>query len=365
MEPEIRVDASTAAGVKFAEISDFLELNSLVKVNVAGALKMILRGDHPVLASLENNSHIELYYKYSGKSWTKFFGGLYRSQERTQPKEPYFALTAVGYLALLRMRIVAYPALVANKTYFSAAKAETIMKSLVTANITSAATTANGRIRNGTNWPATVISIAADGAGGSTQEWYCAQENLLETLQKLAATAVGDFDLVKTAANVFEFRFYAGQLGTNRTGSVVFSLGHGNMRDPIYSYNRLNEATAAIVGGQGEASAREFVVRTGTDHAAENDIEVFVPATDVESGNTAGLDSAGDSMLEERRARETFSFKVLQTPAVRFGSEYFLGDLVTAVNPYTGASLNQKIVGVTLNYSKDGAPDFTIETETP
>jgi len=265
---------------------------------------------------------------------------------------------------MLKTRIVAYPAMLANKAYFSAAKAETIMKALVAANITSAATVANSRVRDGTNWPSTVISVEADAAGGNTTEWYCAQENLLETLQKLATIAGGDFDLIKTAVNAFEFRFYAGQLGTDRSASVFFSLGHGNMGDPVYTYDRSSEATVAIVGGQGEESAREFVARTGTDYAAGNDIEIFAPATDVDAGNTAGLNSAGDAVVAEKRARETFSFKVLQTPAIRFGSEYFLGDLVTAVNPYTGASVTQRIAGVSLDLSS-GAPNFKIETETP
>lgn len=365
MDPQIRLDLCTSAGVKFAEVSDFLELSASVRVNYAGSLKTVLNGNHPALASLENNSHVELYYKYEGGAWTRFFGGLYRSQNRSQQDEPYFTLTAIGYLWMLRTRIIAYFTNLANKTYFSAAKAETIMKSLVTANITSAATVVNGRIRAGTNWPATVISVQADAAGGNTQDWYCAQDYLLDTLQKLAEIAGGDFDLVKTAANAFEFRFYSGQLGTDRTSLVVFALGYGNMREPVYSYDRTGEATATIVGGQGEDSLREFVSRTGSGYAAANDIEIFTPATQVEPGNTAGLNSAGDAKLAEAMAREQFTFKVLQTPATRFGVEYFLGDLVTAVNPYTGASVTQKINGVNLNMQKSGEVNFTVETGTP
>lgn len=365
MDPAIRLDLSDSSGVKFAEVTDFLDLSASAGVNRAGSLSSRLKGDHPALASLVNNSHVELYYKYSGKSWTRFFGGIYRAQERTQPQEPYFTLTAIGYLWLLKTRIAAYTANLANKTYFSAAKAETIMKALVTANITSAATVANGRLRDGTHWPSTVISVEADAAGGNATDWYCAQENLLETLKKLALIAGGDFDLVKTAANAFEFRFYAGQIGADRTASVIFSLGHGNMGSPVYTYNRLEEATVAIVGGQGEEAAREFAVRTGSGYAAGNDIEIFAPATEVTLGNTAGLNAAGDVALSGAMARESFKFNVLQTPAMRYGSEYFLGDLVTAVNPYTGSSITQKIAGVTLNVTRNAAPNFVIEMETP
>lgn len=365
MQPTFRLDLCSAAGVKYAELSDFLELSAAVRINTAGVLKTVLRGDHPALAALENNGQVELFYKYEGGSWTRFFGGVYRAQKRNQPNEPYFTLTAIGYLWLLKTRIVAYPSLMANKSYFAAVKAETIMKALVTANITAAATTANGRIRNGDNWPATVISVEADAAGGNTTEWYCAQENVLGTLQKLAKIGGGDFDLVKTAANAFEFRFYTGQIGSNRTGSVVFSIGHGNMGEPEYGYDRLDEVTAVIVGGLGEDAAREFVARVGIGFAVGNDIETFVAATDVELGNTDGLNAAGDMALIVKMARETFAFEILQIPAMRFGSEYFLGDLVTAVNPYTGASVTQKIMGVGVTLQKNGDATFSVELETP
>ncbi len=365
MDPELRIDLASAGGVKFAEITDIVDLSAAIKVNAYGVMKAVLRGDHPALGSLENNSHVEIYYKYDGGNWTRFFGGLFRGQERSQTKEPYFTLTAIGYQWLLKTRIIAYPAMTSNKTWFSSAKAETVMKSLVTANLTSSATTSNGRIRNGTNWPATVISVAADAAGGNSVEWFCALQNLLDTLQKLSLIAGGDFDLVKTGSNAFEFRFYAGQIGADRTGSVVFSLGRGNMGEPEYKYDRLEETTAAIVGGQGEESSREFVTRTASGFSTSNDMELFVPATDVDPGNTAGMNAAGDIALAGTAARESFSFKVLQTPSTRFGSEYFLGDLVTAVNPYTGTDFTQKIVGVTLTINRGKAPDFAIETRTP
>ena len=365
MDPEFRLDLFTYTGEKFAEISDFLELAATTVVNTPGVLKAVLPGNHAALANLQNNSQVELFYKYSGGVWTRFFGGIYRAQDQKQPNEPYFTLTAKGYLWLLSTRIVAYAANVANKSYFSAVKAETIMKTLVTYNLTASATTANGRVRNGTNWPATLISVALDAAAGTTQDWYCAQEVVLDSLEKLAKIAGGDFDLVKTAANTFEFRFYAGQVGTNRTSSITFSLGHGNMGNPNYSYDRTREATVGIVGGQGEDSSREFAVRTGVDYSSANDIEIFVPATDVAAGNTAGLNTAGDSVLEEKRSKEVFSFDVIQTKNSRFGADYFLGDLVTAINPYTKASVTQKVVSASLSILKSGEGNFSVEMATP
>jgi hypothetical protein len=336
-----------------------------VAVNAPGVLKAMLPGNHKALAQLTNNSQVEFFYKYEGSDWTSFFAGFYRAQVQKQPSEPYFTLTALGHLWLLKTRIIAYPALTANKTAFAAAKAETIMKSLVTANITSAATIANGRIRNGDAWPATLITVQADAAGGNTQDWYCDSENLLASLQRLAPIAGGDFDLVKTAANAYEFRFYNGQMGADRTGIVKFAIGLANMGSPEYSYDRTAEGTVAIVGGPGEGALREYATRTGAGYSTGNDIEVFVPATEVESGNAAGLDSAGDLELEKRKASERFTFNVLQTLSTRFGVDYFLGDKVTAVNPYTRAEIAQKVVSASIGMQKSGEVNFSVSMEEP
>lgn len=365
MEPKFRLDLFAPTGEKFEELTDFLELGASVRVNSYGVLKAMLSGKHKALAQLTNNSQVEFFYKYDGENWTSFFGGIYRAQFQKQPNEPYFTLTALGYLWLLKTRIIAYPALVANKTSFAAVKAETIMKSLVTANITSAATVANGRLRDGTNWPSTLITVQADAAGGATQDWYCDSENLLASLQRLSPIAGGDFDLVKTSGSTFDFRFYNGQMGADRTSTVKFSIGLGNMGEPDYSFDRTNEATVAIVGGPGEDAVREFATRTGAGYGTGNDIEVFVPATNVESGNSAGLASAGDLELQKRKATESFEFKVIQTLSTRFGKDYLLGDKVTAVNPYTNTEVVQKITGASIGMQKGGEVDFSIVMEEP
>jgi hypothetical protein len=199
------------------------------------------------------------------------------------------------------------------------------MKTLVQYNAGASATTANGRIRDGV---IEGITVAADGGFGNVISKGCAYENLLEALQKIAAIGGGDFDLVKTGAATWQFRWYTGQRGTDRTDSVLFALERGNMAAPEYTHDRVDERTVAIVAGQGEESDRAVEVRTGPDYAADNDIETFVEASDLTT--TAGLQSRGDTELEESRARQQFEFAVLQTPGCFYGVHYGLGDLVKA-----------------------------------
>jgi hypothetical protein len=273
-----------------------------------------------------------------------------------------FELSAPGYLEMLAWRIVNWPAETANRSKFTSAKAETIMKTLVSYNAGVNATTGNGRKRTGT---ITGLSVQADGANGNTLDWNCHGKVVLENLQDLARVSGGDFDLVKTAAASWEFRWYTGQLGADRTATVTFAVENGSMGEPESDYSRLDERTVACVWGQGEEADRDYVTRTGADYAAGNDKEIYVDAKDVTKGSTAGLNAKGDVKLDETRAREIFTFKVLQTPSLRYGAEYFLGDLVAARNPFTGASLTKKVIAVTLGLQSSGEKSIDIELSDP
>jgi len=206
-----------------------------------------------------------------------------------------------------------------------------------------------------------VITVEADGAGGAALNWYCHGDNLLESLQKLAMLAGDDWNLVKTGANAFEFRYYAGQMGTDRTASVFFSVALDNMGDPVYRYDRSKEGTVAAVWGQGEEDLRDYVTREGPDFSTANDVEFYVSATQVDYGDTAGLNAAGDQACDEARAREVFSFRALQNLSSIYQVHYGLGDLVTARNPFTGSEVAVKVVGVVLGVNGDG--EEVLETE--
>ena len=207
--------------------------------------------------------------------------------------------------------------------------------------------------------------MQTDGADGDSRDWYCFGENLLENLQKLAPIAGGDFDLVKTSPTAYEFRWYTGQLGTDRTATVKFALGIGNMGVPQFSESRTDEQTVACVWGQGEGADREYVTRDGANYTTTNDIEMFVNASDVELGNTAGLNDRGDQKLREVEAVQCFYHGMLQVPATLYGVHYFLGDLVTVVNPMNGAVYTRKITEVTQTLEENGNRTIYTEVSVP
>ena len=366
MSTEYRLDVYNAAGTMLARLvgsayrdttkGGFLELSSVKRVNEPGLVAFTLDGDSPLVTTMDHKSRVEVWRRDvdRGIAWYMENSGLFLDQERRYTDHALFRAVCYGPLWLLSTRYILYYANTADRSKFTTEKAETIMKTLVDYNAGANATVGNGRMRT----PNTIaVTVAADTAAGNTLDWYCAWDNLLRSLQALvAAGAGGDFDLVRSGAN-WEFRWYTGQLGTDRSATVTFALDLGNMRDPVYRRTRSTEVTVALVGGQGEESARATRTVTGTDYGASNDIEVFVNATNASSD--AGYDAEGARWLKERQAEHELAFDVVQDGPYLYGRDYFLGDLVTAT--YDAISVTRKVIGAQIDYNKDGTESVKID----
>jgi len=337
----------TPAGVKLGEIRNFSYLDCKIAVNRPGLLKAAIPGSNQLVSQLTHKSQVEMWRSYPDYDipWTCQFRGFYLAQKRQmQSAKTTFTMACPGQMWLLGTRDVLWFAGTNNRSKFITEAGETIMKTMVYRNAGAGALAVDGRRRNGA---ITGIGIEADAGRGEVLDWYCAWDNLLESLQNLALVAGGDYDLVRTGGATWEFRFYLGQLGTDRTSSLKFSVEGGNLVDPIYEYDRISDPTVAIVGGKRAGSAREVTIVTSPYYAADNDVEMFVNATntDTEDGRT----DEGMQKLEAARAREKFTFNVRQTPKCLYGQDYFLGDLGRVVNPFTGTTVTQKIGAVSFS----------------
>jgi hypothetical protein len=114
--------------------------------------------------------------------------------------------------------------------------------------------------------------------------------------------------------------------------------------------NDIDEATVAIVGGDGEGSAREFVVVTGPNFTPDyNDIETFVNG--VNQGTS--LTDAGTIRMREMRARDDFGFGVRQTTGFRYGRDFVIGGVLGDLVPvtYYEAQVVKKIRGAHVGVS--------------
>lgn len=354
-------------GTKRAEVSDMLNLAYTRKVNAAGILTFDLVPEHAAIALLETDGQVEAWRRdlAAGIPWTCDFATFYRggAYQVDESGSETFTATCVGQLHLLSRRVVAYPANVVGYSKIRQSPAEAIMRRIVQTNCTSIATVANGRLRDGA---IAGLDVETNQNRGNAVAWSGPGNIVLNELQALAPANVGggDFDLVKTGAQAWVFRFYPGQLGTDRssgTGAVVFSRDFDNMGEPHLVYDRVDEKTVAIVAGQGEERARAFTVRTGPDFSATNDVEQFVDARNVKEQDA--LATAGDQALATTRAWPVLTFTPLQTPQTFYGRHYFLGDLVRAT--YRDVTVVQKVVAATISLARDGGEDIRVELATP
>jgi len=368
MTADFKLIVRSAAGAKTAEITDHLQLAYRKAVNAPGLASFALNGDHAAIALLTDKCQVEVWRRNValGIDWYADFYGLFRDPESGFTDRNTFLARCPGQMTMLGWRHIAYPADTVDRSKFTSKPGETIMKQMVKYNATGSGTTGDGRIRNATAAGVltgmATISNQADGGAGNSLDWYCALDNLLASLQKLARVAGGDFDLIKTGAATWEFRWYLGQRGTDRSATVTFSLGYGNMAVPRSRYNRMDEKTVAIVGGGGENSARTFVTRTGANHAVGNDIEMFVDARG-EGTVTAALNARGDMKLDQAQARQEFTYRVLQSPASAYGKHYCvagdIGDLVKGRFGTTTAT--QKIMAVEVTSTADKVETIDVE----
>lgn len=360
MGTDYRLDVYDTSGDRQFMITDFLNIAYTPVVNAPGMLSFSVSGEHGLLASLADKWQIEVWRRPEGESWGRELTGIFRDIAWVYSDKSEATLSCPGIMSMLNWKVVNWAAGTNNRSSFTSDPSETIMKLLVDYNAGANALASNGRKRDGA---ITGLSVEADGANGNTNNWYCHGRKLLENLQELARVAGGDFDLVKTSSTAYQFRWYTGLLGTDRSASVTFGMDYGNMGSPVFRESRSKENTVACVYGQGEGAARNYVTRTGVNYAAGNDIEMYVDARDIDLDDTAGLNTRGDEKLKEVEAGSGFSFETIQTPSTLYGVDYFLGDKVTAINPFNDNSYTLKIVSIAVTMSESGVekvePEFS------
>ena len=142
--------------------------------------------------------------------------------------------------------------------------------------------------------------------------------------------------------------------GTDRTVNkrgVQFSEGNENINKAEYVYNEQNYHNVAIVGGEGEGTARIYVVvgeGTGLDRR-----EVFVDAKDLrkEEGMTDQeykelLTERGEEKLAEFRTCESVELETLAEGNFIYKKDYDLGDLITVKKESWGIEIKQRITAI-------------------
>ena len=348
-----QADGTLAAILPLQGDGGILALNYRKQVNAPGLCVFELNADGDAAGMLEHRGIVEVWRRNAsaGLDWYRDFTGLILRRHYHYSDRNIVTVYAPGVNWLLGTRHILWHAGTADRTAFTGDAAETIANTLVSYNACSDATTTNGRVCSGV---ISVLSAETASTAGNTLDWYCSWDNLLESLQDLADVGGGDWDVVQTGDAAFEWRWYDGQLGTDRSSTVVFALEYGNMAEPAYDYDRRDEAEVCIALGQGEGSDRITATRTSGD----SDVEIVVDARDVTTGT--GLEARGDVKLAEHSSKQSFTFRTVPTPARIYGQHYGLGDIVTA-RYGSVVEVTRKITAVTVSWEADGREVVTPE----
>jgi hypothetical protein len=357
MAPQYAIYVYTAGGTLSAVCTDFLSVAVNRTVNSVDIAQFDVNAVSTTAQYIVYGAIVEVYRQDidNGITSTREFAGTIRGITTTYGQTTVITAQAVGTNAILGDRIVAYKSGVANRSQFSAVVAETVMKTLYNYNLSTSATVANGRMLDGRLTGATA---ATSGGLGNATSLSCSGQNLLSVLQEVQLTAGGDFALVYTAPATWTFTWYTGQLGTDRSASIVLSVETGTIAKLTLRTNRINDTTAAVVAGQGEGSARVITTRPASLPTGLDLRETWIDARNQKT--TAEYTQLGDIALRNAtRSRVTLQTEVLQNAALRYGREYFLGDLVT-VYAYSAGNITQKVQSVALSMSALGAESVNV-----
>jgi len=357
MAPEYAVYVYTAGGTLSAICTDFLTVAVNKTVNAVDVAQFDVNAVSTTAPFVVYGAIVEVYRQdiANGIASTREFAGTIRGIVTSYGQTTVITAQAVGTNAILSDRIVAFKSGVANRSQFTAVVAETVMKTLYNFNLSTSATTANGRLLDGRLTGATAAT--SSGLGNATSI-SCSGKNLLSVLQEVQLTAGGDFALVYTAPATWTFTWYTGQLGTDRSASVVLSVETGTIAKLVLRTNRITDATAVVVAGQGEGSARAIVTRPASLPTGLDLREDWVDARNQKT--TAEYQQLGDATLRNAtRSRVTLQTEVLQNAALRYGRDYYLGDLVT-VYAYSAGNITQKVQSVALSMSAAGAESVNV-----
>lgn len=352
------VQIYSSAGVLQSYITDFESIGISRQVSSVDACKF----------TIPSSSQSAQYISYGailivtrmdeqmGVSESVEFSGIIRSIVQIVSSIRSLQVTAVGMMALLKDRIIAYPDGITNKTVFTLRPAETIVKNLFNYNIGSLATTAEGRLLSGV---ITGFSTSASSGAGNTLSLSCSMKNLLSVMQETAYTGGGDIDISYTPPASWVFSWYTGQRGTDRSTTVILSVPTGTISELIIDTDRVSDFTSVVIGGAGTGNARIYATRPSTLPTGLNSREIFSDGKAHGNNSLEFIRNQGTVLLSKQsKRRVTYKSKIIQGGSLRYGRDYFLGDLVTIRDNTT--NVVQKVQGVSLDFSADGVETIDV-----
>lgn len=301
--------------------------------------------------------------------WYRDFSGFHRHDSSTDSPEGIetFAFSGRGLNDILSAEPIRY-----DKGTAEAAKsgtAETVAKEYVEENVGPSALPVARVMPN--------LTVQVTAGTGAAWEGDRANKPLQDVLQELADFAPGDYMVIDNSnapdAFDFEFQWSEDTWGTDRTKgnaagipAVIFGKQRNNAQNIRYAYSRLDEVNTAYIIGQGYGGLRRDITRTAADAGlsatqADSPWARRAVVRSTRDYETAAMNALGDKITFEQRPTREISLDVKSSQSTRYGRDWDIGDYVTL--EHRGNDYNQKIVGVTVTVSMDGAVTITPELQ--
>lgn len=187
-------------------------------------------------------------------------------------------------------------------------------------------------------------------------------KNLLEEVESIATTnELGIRTLLDIQNKQMLFDVYQGldrTAGQTKNAPAIFSKEFENVLEQEYTDSLNNYRTVALVAGEGEGTARQFVtVGSGTGF---DRYELFIDARDLQQEDMtneeyeAVLQNRGQSKLAEMREIQTFESKININSNLTYREDFDLGDVVTCTSKKWGITIDTRITEVEEIYEESG-----------
>lgn len=235
---------------------------------------------------------------------------------------------------------------------FTAQKAETIIKTLVSFNAGPTAT------------PARVLPnlvIEADSARGATITTQARYQALSDMLEEVLTFDGGGYEVlyVTGPTNMHQFRYIA---PTDRSASVFFDLEFESVSSQNWIQSDIDMRNALYVGGQGEGVNR-LIVGVGPVTSGLDRREAFVDARDLSTVDA--VTARGNAILEQMIEDNRFTATLYERGSFRYGTHFFLGDIVTLQNRKWNLNVQSRVISATLTWTDTEQPAITLELDRP
>lgn len=212
---------------------------------------------------------------------------------------------------------------------------------------------------------------------GLTIEAQYTGDNLYDVISKVCEEKSIGFKVSLNENKQFVFELYAGadrSYEQTNYPHVVFSPNFDNIINSNYLESKENLKNVALVGGEGEGTARKYLAIGNTSGLDRR--ELFVDARDISSEGEDGetltteqynelLKQRGNEYLADYTDLVSFEGAVETNIMYKYGVDFFDGDIVQIANEY-GHEAKVRILEVVISENEEGNsvyPTFKTITE--